>query len=161
MNILKIKYLDSSIPKIKLPRDGDLGIDLFSANDVFIDPYKTSLIDCGIKVEIPKGYAAIIKDRSSLSEYIHIMAGVIDSAYLGPWKVRAFCHKPMEYTIEEENRKDYCFIKQQVGFKITKGMKIGQFILVQDLNNLFCIEEVEELNKKTDRGENGFGSTGV
>ena len=94
----------------------------------------------GIAMEFPKGYGAKLECRSSLGKIgVSILGGVIDEDYRGEIMVMLMVQSP-EFLPE-----------------IKKGDKIAQLILVP--TPTFEIEEVTELSS-TDRGTNGFGSTG-
>lgn len=146
---IKVKYESDDLPRLEMPRAGDLGIDLYSAEDVSITVGKVALVSTGVSVEIPPGYALILKDRSSVSKYAHVLAGVIDESYRGTVKVRFFA-------IDANNEQTLSAVKQ---FVIRKGDKIAQAIIVPDLTCKFYLEETDELSQ-TVRGSNGFGSTG-
>jgi len=97
------------------------------------------LVCTGIALAIPKGYAALIWDRSSMGvKGIHRHAGVIDCGYRG--EVRVCLHN----TGKEP-------------YHIKKGDRIAQ-MLIQAAPN-FTMHTVEELDC-TNRGDGGFGSTG-
>ena len=138
---LKVKKL---LKEAKLPvrkREGDAGLDLYSVEDVNLNPGEWKAISTGIAVEIPKGYVGLIKDRSGLAlkHALHCLAGVIDENYRGEIKV---------VVINLGGEKVF----------IQKGTRIAQLLLVPYLK----VEpvEVEELSD-TERGEKGFGSSGV
>ena len=138
---LKVKKL---LKEAKLPvrkREGDAGLDLYSVEDVNLNPGEWKAIPTGIAVEIPKGYVGLIKDRSGLAlKYaLHCLAGVIDENYRGEIKV-----------IVINLGREKVFIQ--------KGTRIAQLLLVPYLK----VEpvEVEELSD-TERGKKGFGSSGV
>ncbi|MDD5658702.1 MAG: dUTP diphosphatase [Actinomycetota bacterium] len=141
---LKIKILDDSIPNPKYSHKSDAGLDLYSAIDYLLKPFERKLIPTGIKVEIPEGYAGFIQPKSGLAinHGISIVntPGLIDSGYRGEIKV---------IIINLDTNEAY---------KIKKGDKICQLVLlkVEKASLLFR----EELNE-SDRGEGGFGSTGL
>ena len=106
-------------------------------DDAGWDLYK--LIPTGIAMALPRGYAGLIWDRSSMGvKGLHRHAGVIDSGYRGPVKV---C---LHNTTDES-------------YNIELGDRVAQ-ILIQEVP-FFRIHEVEELDS-TERGSGGFGSTG-
>lgn len=147
VNILSIVTLDHYCgPElVKLPRPGDVGIDLYSAEDKQILSNEVFLLKTGIKVEIPSGFWLNIRDRSSMSKHFHVLAGVIDSSYRGEIMVRMYCHTPNHYKI----------------INISKGDKIAQMIICKDYNDEFLISHIVDGKlSTTDRGEGGFGSTG-
>jgi dUTP pyrophosphatase len=143
---LKVKYKDEDAPRIQLPREEDIGIDVYANETVKVFLHESALVGTGLHVQPPSGYWLQILDRSSVSKYLHVMAGVVDEGYVGEVKVRVFCH-----TVD----------KDSTGWshEIKKGEKIAQLIIRKNFNRDFTLEEVEEL-ESTERGEDGFGSTG-
>lgn len=139
---LKVKKL---VRWAKLPEystSGSAGLDLFSAEEVEIPPGEWRLIGTGISIELPQGYEAQVRPRSGLAlKGITIMntPGTIDSDYRGEVKVILVN-----------------FSKEV--FSVPKGMKIAQLV-VSKYEKVEC-EEVEILSE-TERGEKGFGSTGI
>ena len=125
---------------------GSAGYDLFAdiydpvvihANDEPVE------IETNISVKIPNGYVGIIKPRSGLAfnDSIDTMAGVIDSDYRGKIKLLLVCHG---------GEGDY--------YNVNSGQRIEQMIVIPHLSDKF--EVVTDLESETERGENGFGSTG-
>jgi dUTP pyrophosphatase len=142
--LIKIKYKDETIPRLKKLEKGDW-IDLAAAEDVVIEPMSFKLIDLGIAMQLPEGYEAHIVPRSSTFKHWHIIQtnhmGVIDNSYSGPedwWKFPAFNLSTTEATL------------------IKKGERICQFrIETQQPDVLF-----DELNFQEGVNRGGFGSTG-
>ncbi len=140
INSLKIRFkkLHPDAVTPTYAKDGDAGLDLTAISktnaDTFIQ-YGT-----GIAIEIPKGYVGLIFPRSSVSKlenfYLKNSVGVIDSGYRGELMLRF--------------NKSFSFYEV--------GDKIGQLIIIP--HPTIYLEEVDELSS-TDRGEGGFGSTGV
>ena len=137
---IKIKKLteDAIIPKYA--HDGDVGMDLYSNEDILIEKGKRVLIKTGISIEFENGYAALIWDRSGLAvnKGITKIAGVIDPGYRGEWKIALI-------NLGEE------------AVQINKGERIAQ-VLFQKVE-MAEIEICDELGE-AQRGNNGFGSTG-
>lgn len=137
---LKVKKL---VENAKLPerkREGDAGLDLYCIEDVEILPNEIKLVSTGIAIEIPKGYFGLIKDRSGLaSKGLHVLAGVVDENYRGEVKVVMIN-----------------FGKEKI--KLEKFSRIAQLIIIPYAK--VEVEEVEELSE-TERGEKGFGSSGL
>ena len=99
------------------------------------------VVPSGIAMSIPDGYVARVLPRSGLAIRggIHIMAGVIDSSYRGEVKVAMFN------------------LGGEV-FRGNHGDKIAQLVIQKiELWNPVVVDELDE----TDRGVNGFGSSGV
>ena len=104
-----------------------------------IAPGCSALIDTGVHVQLPKGTAGILISKSGLNVYCGITStGLIDEGYTGSIKVKLYNHGEYEVTIEP-------------------GQKISQLVVVPVLYE--SVEIVDEL-EETERGNNGFGSTG-
>lgn len=138
---MRVKRLSE---KAQLPTKahlGDLGYDLYAAEDVIIYPGHTTVISTGIAIEFPEGYGGVIKDRSSVATKMELftVAGVIDNGYIGEIKIALY--------------------NGGLGVqKITTGTKIAQLILIPTVD--FAVVEVNEVVASDLRGDGGFGSTG-
>ena len=142
--LLRIKYKDETIPRLKKLEKGDW-IDLAAAEDVVIKPMSFKLIDLGIAMKLPEGYEAHIVPRSSTFKHWHIIQtnhmGVIDNSYCGPedwWKFPAFNLSTTEAAL------------------IKKGERICQFRIEKQQPDVFFYE----LNFQEGVNRGGFGSTG-
>jgi dUTP pyrophosphatase len=126
----------------------DAGIDFFIPNDsesYNIKPGESVLIPSGIKVHFDHGWALVANNKSGIASKKQLLVGaqVIDSSYQG--EVHINLHNVGNNEIV-----------------ISPGDKIVQFIMYNI--GLPTPEEVslEDLyNDISDRGEDGFGSTGV
>jgi dUTP pyrophosphatase len=141
---LKIKILDKNIPVPKFAHKGDAGIDLYSSIDCILKPFERKLVPTGIKIEIPKGYAGFVQPRSGLAINHGISLvntpGLIDCGYRGEVKAILINFDPVE------------------NFEIKKGDKICQLVIMKIENTDIAFkDELED----SDRGEGGFGSTGL
>lgn len=136
---LKTKKLTDTAKLPEKARRGDLGYDLFSAEDILINPSDTVAVATGIAVIFPEGYGAVIKDRSSMAvKKIVTSAGVIDNGYRG------------EIKIVLTNNSDKAF-------RVEAGLKIAQMVPVKVTDwEVVAVDNLDE----TERGEGGFGSTG-
>lgn len=125
---------------------GASGADLYSSNtnDIIINPLERKLIPTGIKIELLKGCEAQVRPRSGLSLKKGLVAifGTIDSDYRG------------EVGIILVNLSNETHI-------IKRGERFAQLVFIGE-GGLFRAEfkQVDNFNKKTERGENGFGHTG-
>lgn len=139
--MLKVKKIVSGATLPVKAHAGDLGYDLFAAEQVVIYANETKLISTGVAVEFPNGYGGLIRDRSSIAtkRYLFNVAGVIDNGYTGEIKVAL-------YNSTDELQTIY------------KGDKIAQMILIPTVD--FTVEEVTDITSQDGRGSNGFGSTG-
>lgn len=117
------------------------GYDLTSYYDYEIPPHGKELIYTEIEVALPEGTYGRIAPRFSLAWKFHIDvgAGVINSDYRGEIGIVLFNHS-------------------NTAFKIQKGDRVAQLIL-ERIENEEELKIVDDL-KSTERGENGFGSTG-
>jgi dUTP pyrophosphatase len=153
---LKIKRLTQTakLPERAFPTEA--GLDVFADEDVTIDNGETVAISTGITLEIPDGYYGRLKARSglTLNSALRVQEGTIDSSYRGEVKVIVEI-KP--FTTFKAEKIFYQF-QPSSPFTIEKGMKIAQLI-IQPLPQIELLE-VDELSQ-SDRGANGFGSTGV
>ncbi len=138
---IKIQKIDFSAKIPNYANENDAGLDLYSVEDAVLRPGERRAVKTGIKMEIPEGYAGLIWDKSglALNDGIKIMAGVVDAGYRGEIKV-------VLINLSDKN------------FEIENGRKIAQMI-IQKIERP-KIEEAEFL-KESQRGENGFGSTGA
>ncbi len=138
--IVKVKKLqhDSILPSY-VHKD-DAGMDIFSHESLTIRPGERKKIATGIAMELPKGYVALVWDKSGLAANFGItnLAGVIDAGYRGEYFV----------TLYNTSKKIY---------KIEKAHKIAQ-ILIQKVESPI-IKEVKKLSNSL-RGDKGHGSTG-
>lgn len=137
---IKVKRIDSDAKIPTYAHPGDAGMDLYSLEERIILPGERVALRTGIAMEIPDGYAGLVWDKSGVSTKrgIKVIAGVIDSGYIG------------EIGIGMTNIGN----EEQV-FK--KGDKVAQ-MLIQKIERAE-FEEVENL-EETSRGSAGFGSTG-
>ena len=142
MLVIKIKKIEgfSDIKTPEFAHPEDAGVDLFSRERVEIKKGHRVQIPTGICMEIPEGYAGFVWDKSGLSHKygLKTVGGVIDSGYRGEVLVG----------IINLGEKDFVFEKNQ---------KIAQMI-IQKVEHP-AIELVDKL-VDTDRGTDGFGSTG-
>lgn len=141
---VKIKKLHEKAIIPQYAKDGDAGVDLVATS--FLKSRGDNYIEfgTGLSIEIPEGYVGLLFPRSSISKTCLVLAnsvGVIDSSYRGEIKLRF--KQIYEPLFDNE--------------LYTVGDKVGQLIILPYPQIDF--EEVKELSE-TERGENGFGSTG-
>lgn len=125
---------------------GDSGFDLYSISNVVIPPFGRAKVPTGITLEFDSDCEIQIRPKSGLADKFGLTVlntpGTIDSGYLGEIIVILF------------NTSD-------VPVEIKEGMKIAQAVLCPVYTGRYVsIEQVETISNK-DRGENGFGSTGL
>lgn len=145
---MKIKVqVKKTDPRAILPTYGSLfaaGADLYllSDDDVTIAPGETKLLQTGLSMAIPEGYAGLIYARSGLASKKGLApankVGVVDADYRGEIMVALHNHSSLPATLEN-------------------GERIAQMVITPFLAVDF--EESETLSD-TARGAGGFGSTG-
>lgn len=136
---IKIKKLKEGIKMPKYHHPGDVGMDLFALEDVLIPPGGHQSFFHGFALEFPIGFAAIIKDKSSLAmNGLHALGGVFDAGFRGEYNTRLVNLSDKPYHVE-------------------KGDKVSQLIIYPV--EIVELEESEELSDSA-RGTGQFGSTG-
>jgi dUTP pyrophosphatase len=142
--VIKFKKIDE---QSKLPVKGSAHAACYDvhAREILVEYPNKMTVKLGFSTEIPVGYKGLVLPRSGISKTNWVLAnsmGVIDADYRGEWMMVFRCLGEM--------------MESPIPFGV--GDRCGQiyFEKVQD----FDIEEVEELSS-TERGEGGFGSTGV
>jgi dUTP pyrophosphatase len=137
--VIKIKRLK---PEAKIPsyaHPGDVGLDLYSLEDVTIKPGEHYRFYHGFALEFPAGFGALVKDKGSISKAgLHTMGGVFDAGYRG------------EYNSHLVNLSDK-------PYHFEKGDKVAQLIITPV--EIAALEEASELSDSS-RGTGAFGSTG-
>lgn len=140
--IIKFKKLVSHAEIPKYATNGSVGLDLVATDACYHSSFDYIEFGTGIAVQIPKGYVGFVVPRSSISNTPHFLrnsVGVIDNDYTGEIIVRM-------------GTKDN---KQAIEYQV--GDRVAQLVITS------CpkveLEEVNEL-EKTERGDQGFGSTG-
>ena len=143
MNIKIVNLSDNPLPTYA--HDGDAGFDLMSDETVVLNSGEIRAIGTGLYMEIPKGYEGQVRSRSGLSLkdiVVNNAPGTIDSNFQGEIKV----------------------ILKNGGFgsfKVEKGMRIAQMVISRhDVASFKVVESIDEFNS-SERGEKGFGSTGL
>lgn len=141
---IPLQQLDNELPIPENAYVGDGAVDLRSTKDIVLAPFERALIPTGISIELPLGFAALVVPRSGLAIKHGITLvnapGLIDSNYRGEIGAIVANMDPHEK------------------FEIKRGDRIAQLMIVSVEHPEFKI--VESLSE-TDRGDGGFGSSGV
>ena len=155
MNNINIRALEGVVPltvkftkthpKAQTPTKGSaraVGWDLYAVEDtVFGGMGTTLLIRTGIALELPTGYEAQVRGRSSLNgKGLAVLFGTVEDDYRGEIQVVMTCLDRMAYCTT-----------------IREGDRIAQLVIAPVVPANFI--EVEELTQ-TARGTGGFGSSG-
>lgn len=173
MNTLEFKKLSKDATT---PERGrlDAGYDIFAAETVILEPQDKAKIRTDIAVNIPEGYVGLLTSRSGVSSKTHLVieTGKIDAGFQGNMKINI--KNDMEndgITSLYEDLDDELvsildikgnYINEGEGarkvYKINKGDKLAQLVIVPIWTPE--LKEVEEFSYVSERGTDGFGSTG-
>jgi dUTP pyrophosphatase len=141
---VELIHEDAKVPSYAYPSDS--GFDLSSTIEILIPPFGRALIPTGLKLSIPEEYEIQVRPKSglALNQGITVLntPGTVDSGYVGEIKVIVFNTNNQTVTI-------------------SKGMKIAQAVLCPVVNGKYVSIELTDKVDDKDRGENGFGSTGL
>lgn len=156
--ILKVKRLTSTAQLPKKAYSTDACYDIYADNDsdiyystvnnkycegTVIPAHSYVVFNTGISIEIPTGYFCPVFSRSGMGFQDNLRlsncVGIIDADYRGEWKVKIYNDGNVDKVI-------------------ARGARIAQFAVLPVLDSE--IEEVNEISN-TERGENGFGSSGT
>jgi dUTP pyrophosphatase len=140
---VKVKRKNKDIPLPKYSKDGDAGFDLAAAESGVIEPKETKLVGTGLYVAVPKGFYLAVVPRSGISLktsfWVRNSPGTVDPGFRG----------------------EVCIVAHNSGdepHEYASGDRLAQGIILPVYRANFI--EVEELDE-TERGEGGYGSTGV
>ena len=124
----------------------DAGLDLRSTIHYNLVAGETKLFDTGVAFKIPEGFVGLVFARSGMGKHNVSPAncvGVIDSSYRGNIKINLCNYSKQEYIIERYDR-------------------IGQIVIMPiALPTLELVNMSDADWLDTDRGADGFGSTGT
>lgn len=117
----------------------DAGLDLRTPEAVTVPAYGSVAVDTGVHVALPHGCAGLLVSKSGLNVKHDITStGLIDEGYTGSIVVKLYNH----------DGEDYAF---------KAGDKITQLVVIPVIRE--SLEQVSAF-KPTERGDDGFGSTG-
>lgn len=141
---IQVKRLDTELPLPKRAHPEDAGADLYSAQDLILQPGERALVRTGVAIALPIGTVGLIHPRSGMAAKhglsIVNTPGTIDAGYRGELMV--------------------CLLNtdRTEAIEITRGMRIAQLVIQRV--ELAQFEEVDQLDE-TERGSGGYGSTGT
>lgn len=131
-----------NVPSYSHP--GDAGADLSSAEALTLAPGQRATVGTGVSIALPDGYVAFVVPRSGIAAKHGITIvnspGTVDAGYRGELKVTL-----LNTDLSEP-------------FEIAVGDRIAQVIVMPVTQARFI--PVEKL-PVSERGESGFGSTGI
>lgn len=140
---IEIVRLDKELPLPQYKTEQSAGLDLLAREDLLIKKGEIKLVPTGISIALPDGYEAMIRPRSGLALKYGITLlntpGTIDADYRG--EIGAI--------VANFGNED---------FLVKRGMRIAQMVI----NKYEKVQwlEVDAL-EDTERGNKGFGSTGL
>lgn len=139
---LKVKMDDDAGYVPAYAHDGDAGLDLRAVEDYVVPVGQSKLVRTGFRCEIPAGSVGLVFPRSGLGSQgitLRNAVGVVDSGYRG--EVRAAVWNTTDHPVT-----------------ISRGDRVCQMVVMP-----YCqcsVDAVDELGD-TERGTDGYGSTGV
>ena len=117
----------------------DAGLDLYARDTAIIPAKESAVFDTGVHIELPQNTVGLVMSKSGLNVNHGLTSeGVIDVGYTGSIKVKLYNNSGYDY-------------------KVNAGDKISQLVILPMLS--LPLELVDSL-EDTERGSNGFGSTG-
>ena len=143
INLSVINKSNNPLPKYQTKQSSGVDLCAFLLSDLVLKPNDRRLIGTGLYIALPDGYEAQIRPRSGLAFKHGITIinspGTIDADYRGEIKIALINHSNEDFVIKNGDR-----IAQMV---ISKYEQIS-FSLTESLD-------------ETERGEGGYGHTGI
>ena len=135
---IKIK-LDEGAKMPTRAHETDAGLDIYSREEQIVPAKESAIFDTGVHIELPIGSVGMLKSKSGLYvKYGITSEGVIDVGYTGSIVVKLYNHSGFDY-------------------RVKAGDKISQLVILPILTPTpYLVESLDE----TERGDNGFGSSG-
>lgn len=138
-----IKKLNNDAPTPEYATYGSAGFDLRAAHNAKVFSKKHTVVNTGLRLQIPQGYEMQIRPRSGLALKHGVTVlntpATIDSDYTGEIRVILINHGDEVFSIK-------------------KGDRIAQGVICKVYHADF---EIVDALDNTERGNGGFGSTGV
>ena len=166
--ILNFKKLSPTAITPTKAHTTDAGFDLYADEEVILKYGETVAIKTNIAIELPEGYVADVRPRSglTLNSGFRVHYGTVDSGYRDG--IGIICENGSHIQNDENGKKRVYMAARgtlsnastwepEILF-VPKGSKIAQLVILPIPE--ITLQEVEELSD-SDRGVNGFGSTGV
>lgn len=178
-NTLEFIKLSENATKPKRGRL-DAGFDIYAAETIVLEPQEKAVIKTDIAVNIPEGYVGLLtsRTRSGVSKNTHLVieTGKIDAGYQGNMGINI---KNDYISLEEYDQAKidevdggikypvYDISNQSIYhsqkydypiYQINKGDKLAQLVIVPIWTPE--LKEVKEFSNVSERGTDGFGSTG-
>lgn len=117
----------------------DAGLDLYARETQIVPAKESAVFDTGVHIELPPNTTGFLKSKSGLNIHHGIISdGTIDVGYTGSIRVKLYNLSGYDY-------------------KVNAGDKISQLVILPIITP--TLELVDSLDD-TERGNNGFGSSG-
>ena len=135
---MKIK-LDPGAYEPTRAHEEDAGLDIRAMDRQIVPAKESAVFHTGVHVQLPAGTAGVLISKSGLNVKHDITStGLIDEGYTGEIIVKLYNHGGFDYTVNP-------------------GDKISQLVIVPVLHpKIHIVDNLDE----SDRGDNGFGSSG-
>ena len=140
MELMIDLMLDDGAKKPTKAHDNDAGLDLYTPYEFTVKAGGSATVLTGVHMVIPRGWCGLLVSKSGLyTNYDIQTTGLVDAEYTGEIVVK----------VQNHGMRDYHF---------NKGDKVSQMILlpVPDVVTLNMVDDLPN----TERGSNGFGSSG-
>lgn len=153
------------VPLPSYAHDGDAGMDICSTEDVTLLPGEWRMVGSGISCAIPKGFAGLVLPRSGLGckgLVIKNGVGLIDAPYRGEIGLTLFNNNPVGFWKRIKNFVCYRLFEMtdepEGTIHVSKGDRVAQLVIIPiAIASMIDVETLDD----TERGEDGFGSTGI
>ena len=140
---IRVRRIDHDLPLPSYSHPGDAGADLYSAEEITLDPGRRGLVRTGVAIELPPGYVGLVHPRSGLAHRHGLSMvnapGTIDAGYRGEIQVNLINLDPTD------------------AVTVRRGDRVAQ-LLVQQVARADFVES--DLLSESARGSGGHGSTG-
>lgn len=144
--MVKIKVVNTGcqpLPAYATSQSAGMDLRANIESPITLHPMERTLVPTGIRIELPEGYEAQVRPRSGLALKHGITVlntpGTIDSDYRGELKV-------LLVNLSNDD------------FVVNAGERVAQMVIAR--HETATWEEVEVIDE-TERGEGGYGHTGV
>ena len=143
---ITIDFVSTNEKELSYAYESDSGFDLYANEEVKIPALGRALVPTGVSVDLPQDFEIQVRSKSGLAINQGLMVlnspGTVDEGYTGEIKVIIFNTNNQE-------------------FVITKGMKVAQAVVSRCITGRWVkLNKVDYIEDK-DRGNKGFGSTGI
>lgn len=136
---MKVMLDEGAFEPLRL-HETDAGLDLRAMHSQRVYAGSGKVFHTGVHIELPPGTAGVIMSRSGLNMKHNITTtGLVDESFRGEIRVKLYNHGIVDYDVKA-------------------GDRIAQLVVVPVRYE--SVELVDSLDMDTERGENGFGSTG-